>query len=267
MAPLRKLFVTPGQQIGRGTVIDPDLRIGYDRSHPYGTRAARMSCSCGNEYEGTLSNLLHGLIQSCGCQSREWASELARTYGHLGQPRGAAASVTHGLHGHPLYNTWNMMLHRCENPANKRYAKYGGRGIKVCERWHDVRLFLEDIERDLGQRPAGMTLDRINNDGNYEPGNVRWATDSEQRLNQSRRLPRIERRLQQPTLDDIRSWPPQVSVEPACVALGVGRTKGYRLMRSGLFPIPVTRDRHRYVVATADILRLLETDCRLRKGK
>lgn len=63
------------------------------------------------------------------------------------------------------------------------YPNYGGRGITVCERWQDPRLFVEDIERDLGPRPDGLTFDRIDNDGNYEPGNVRWATRSVQNSN------------------------------------------------------------------------------------
>jgi hypothetical protein len=75
------------------------------------------------------------------------------------------------------------MLQRCENPGHDNYRYYGAKGRSVCERWHDVRLFVEDIKRDLGQRPEGMTLDRINNNGNYEPGNVRWATAAEQVAN------------------------------------------------------------------------------------
>jgi hypothetical protein len=78
------------------------------------------------------------------------------------------------------------MLYRCEYPHYRKYSDYGGRGITVCERWHDVRLFIEDIERLLGPRPARHSLDRIDNDGNYEPGNVRWATVIEQ--NNNRRI-------------------------------------------------------------------------------
>jgi hypothetical protein len=74
------------------------------------------------------------------------------------------------------------MRRRCQNINHSRYADWGGRGIVVCERWQDYRNFLAD----MGEKPGGMSLDRINNDGHYEPGNCRWATFSEQRLNQRR---------------------------------------------------------------------------------
>jgi hypothetical protein len=81
------------------------------------------------------------------------------------------------------------MVRRCENPRFKQWKDYGGRGVRVCERWHDVRLFLADIERDLGPRPDGCTLDRIDVNGNYEPGNVRWATWLQQAANRRQREP------------------------------------------------------------------------------
>lgn len=106
-----------------------------------------------------------------------------------GRPRHRGISagdkrITHGMYGHPLYKTWDGMIGRTSRPADVEYHNYGGRGITVCERWRDPQLFIADIERLLGPRPVGWTLDRIDNDGNYEPGNVRWASRKQQRENQ-----------------------------------------------------------------------------------
>lgn len=79
------------------------------------------------------------------------------------------------------------MIDRCSDPENKDYRNYGARGIGVCERWLEYPLFVEDVLREIGPRPPGHSFDRRNNDGNYEPGNVRWATRSEQNINTRRR--------------------------------------------------------------------------------
>ena len=91
-------------------------------------------------------------------------------------------------HGHkskhgkesPTYRSWQNMKTRCLNSNHPQFKDWGGRGIKVCERWMDFANFLED----MGEKPEGLTLDRINNDGNYEPGNCRWATRKQQVQNQ-----------------------------------------------------------------------------------
>ena len=85
---------------------------------------------------------------------------------------------------------WYGMLYRCENPRSPVYHRYGGRGIKVCEAWHDFEVYYADVMRLLGPCPEGFSIDRVNNDGDYEPGNVRWATLWQQVLNRSPQLPR-----------------------------------------------------------------------------
>jgi len=83
-------------------------------------------------------------------------------------------------HRTPTYGTWMAMRRRCQNPGDRRFKDYGGRGISVCERWDSS---FENFLADMGERPAGMTLDRIDTNGNYEPGNCRWATPIQQRAN------------------------------------------------------------------------------------
>ena len=90
----------------------------------------------------------------------------------------------HGMRYHPLYQTWSGIVNRCLNPKRPHFHNYGGRGIKVYEAWiASPTPFIEWIEANLGPRPDGHTLDRIDNDGHYEPGNLRWATPQQQALN------------------------------------------------------------------------------------
>ena len=158
-----RVEVRPGDKYGRLTLIsEVDPRVGRARNF----RRWLCRCECGVEKTVALTNLRKGNTRSCGCMQ----SELA-----------AAKFRVHGMVGVPGYSTWKGMVARCCDPQNAAYPSYGGRGIRVHDEWrNDVRAFI----RDVGERPGpGYSLDRINNDGNYEPGNVRWATAKEQQRN------------------------------------------------------------------------------------
>lgn len=125
-------------------------------------------CDCGGSASVNSLKLRTGHTKSCGCLKREVIEETQ------------AQNLKHGMANKTkTYKTWKCMRHRCNNENSDQWEWYGGRGIKICKQWDDFEVFLAD----MGERPIGTTIDRIDSDGDYEPSNCRWATPKQQAEN------------------------------------------------------------------------------------
>jgi hypothetical protein len=155
----KKIEIKSGDKYGRLTIlkeIEPHIQ-------PSGQIKRKFTClcECGNITNVQLRCLRSDNTKSCGCYRTE-------------------KNTKHGLRYSSIYKTWIGIKHRCYNTDFIRYNDWGGRGIRVCDRWLNS---FENFYNDMGEKPRGTSIDRINNDGNYEPSNCRWATPSEQAIN------------------------------------------------------------------------------------
>jgi hypothetical protein len=162
-----KIIDLVGRRFGRLTV--------SNFSHSVGTRYYyNCLCDCGNSKTIRYDALTDGRTKSCGCLQKELAKIRCV---EVGKKQKHGHSVGHKLS--PIYNSWMSMKRRCTYTKYVGWKRYGGRGIKVCDRWMKFENFLEDMK----ERPDGMTLDRIDSDGDYTPENCKWSTPKEQSNN------------------------------------------------------------------------------------
>lgn len=133
----------------------------------WGKTMWKCKCICGNYSNVRCSQLTNGGISSCGCKVSETNRIMNTTHGHAGKIDS------------PEYRIWSGMKTRCLNKKDPAFVDYGGRGIKICERW----MRFENFFADMGNKPLGLSLNRINNDGDYCPENCEWATRKQQMNN------------------------------------------------------------------------------------
>lgn len=177
-----------GKRYGKLTAIKPNGKGGNGRVRWF------CVCDCGGSGSYFKNNLDHGRTH-CGCEANR------------------SPNLKHGLRNNKLYPTWSSMMARCHNPKSNDYPDYGGRGITVCESWHEVKNFV----KDMSPRPKGYSLDRIDVDKGYSPENCRWASAKTQRWNQRKPCKIFDNGM---TINDVAK---SQSVKPATIMMRLHR--------------------------------------------
>lgn len=180
---MKRADVMPGSRFGRWTVVaEHPGKLSVTTSRPSGERAVLVRCDCGQQQVVRLAPLRRGVATSCGCRRREVTGARRRQHG-------ATVGAKHSsMQRTPLYRLWAGIKARCYNPKDISFKNYGARGITMWSGWAaSYECFETDILASIGPHPGkSWSIDRINNDLGYVPGNLRWATRSQQQRNKRR---------------------------------------------------------------------------------
>jgi len=189
---MTKLIDLTGKTFGRLTVVERSFS-------PRRSRTIWICrCTCGQESDVISKHLVSGHTRSCGCLCKERTREANTIHGNA------------GIRMTPEYRSWRGLKERCQQVGNPAYNAYGGRGVTVCERWDNFESFLAD----MGPCPSGMSIDRIDNNGNYSPSNCRWADRKTQcRNRRSNRLLTIG-----DTTASIAEWSEKIGIKPGTLS-------------------------------------------------